>query len=214
MAAPSGTLDFYFDFISPYAYLASTQIDGLAGAFDFAVRPVPVLLAALLAHGQTKGPAEIPAKQIYMVADVVRTAKELGVPIAPPASHPFNPLLPLRVATLEPRVIDPIFAALWQKGLPVDTEESLAKVLTAAGFDGAALAKRGQTAEAKEKLRLQTDHAIAAGVFGVPTFVTRGQMFWGADRLGHLQRFLEGRGIDVDAEMKRWVGVKPTAQRH
>src|SRR5579863_2500266 len=111
MAAPTGTLAFYFDFLSPYAYLAWTQINEMTSQYEWAVREEPILLAALLAHGQTKGPAEIPAKRRYMVADVVRKARALNVPIAPPATHPFNPLLPLRVAVVEPRAIDALFVA-------------------------------------------------------------------------------------------------------
>jgi len=213
MVAPTGTLYFHFDFISPYAYLASTQIDELASHYEWRVEPVPTLLAALLAHGQTKGPAEIPAKRVYMVADVVRTARELDVPIAPPASHPFNPLLALRVATLEPRSIDPLFAAIWAKSLPVDSDEAVTRVLDDAGLDGRMLVTRAHTPEAKERLRKQTDAAIARGVFGVPTFIARDQMFWGVDRLGHLQRYFDGKGVDVEAEMKKWVNVKATAQR-
>jgi 2-hydroxychromene-2-carboxylate isomerase len=91
---------FYFDFISPYAYLASTQLDGIAARTQVTIERVPVLFAALLdAHGQ-KGPAEIPAKRRYTWKDVSRKCHAAGVPIAPPPSHPFNPLLGLRVASL------------------------------------------------------------------------------------------------------------------
>ena len=91
---------FHFDFISPYAYLAWTQIHALAARHGRSVEPVPVLFAALLDHHGTKGPAEIPAKRRYLMFDVVRKARALGVPIGPPPAHPFDPLLALRVASV------------------------------------------------------------------------------------------------------------------
>lgn len=212
-------ITFHFDFISPYAYLAWTQIDAIAKRYGRTVAPVPTLLAALLAHGATKGPAEIPAKRAYLFVDTLRTARVLGVPFGPPASHPFNPLLALRVASLEAstdelhRRVDALFTATWARGEAVDTEEGVARVLDAAGFDGKALAARGTTPDAKERLRAQTDAAIAHGVFGVPTMLADGAMFWGVDSLPHLERHLRGERIDVRAEMAKWSSVRPTASR-
>jgi len=213
MAAPSGTLAFHFDFISPYSYLAWTQIHALAGHREWAVDPIPTLLAALLAHGQTKGPAEIPDKRVYLVADTIRTARVLGVPYAPPASHPFNPLLALRVAVVEPRAIEPLFVAAWAKSRPIDSEEAVAAVLDESGLDGRSLVTRAAHPHVKWQLRKNTDEAIARGVFGVPTMIARDQMFWGVDSLPHLERFLDGGGIDVASELQKWSHVKPTASR-
>ena len=213
MAAPTGTLAFHFDFISPYAYLAWTQIHELASAFEWAVRPEPTLLAALLAHGQTKGPAEIPAKRAYMAIDVLRKAQQLGVPIAPPASHPFNPLLPLRVAVVEPRTIDALYTAVWAKSQPVDNDDAITRVLDAAGFEGKELVTKAQHPDTKWRLRKNTEEAIEKGVFGVPTMIARDQMFWGVESLGDLQRYLGGGGIDVKAALGAWASVRPTAER-
>ncbi len=210
---------FHFDFLSPYAYLAWTQIHAIAARHGRSVTHVPTLLAALLAHGATKGPAEIPAKRVYLVADTVRVARLLGVPYGPPASHPFNPLLALRIASLdgserEKRArIGALYAAAWARGEPIDTDDAAARVLDEAGLDGADLVRRAREPSAKERLRAQTDAAIARGVFGVPTMIVDGAMFWGVDSLGHLERHLRGEGIDVASEMKRWMNVRPTAQR-
>jgi 2-hydroxychromene-2-carboxylate isomerase len=222
-----GVITFHFDFISPYSYLAWTQIHALAARHGRRVVPVPTLLAALLAHGATKGPAEIPAKRAYLVVDTVRTARLLGVPLVPPASHPFNPLLPLRVASLdgtedERRArIDALFTAAWAKGEPIDTDEAVTRVL-----GDRDLATRAREPAAKERLRAQTDAAIAAGVFGVPTMNVdgsaggtsqtpnaHGDMFWGVDSLGHLERHLRGEGVDTGAEMAKWLPVRATASR-
>src|SRR5512140_3653821 len=92
---------FCFDYVSPYAYLAWTQIHALAARHGREVTPVPVLFAALLDAAGTKGPAEIPAKRGYVFKDVLRSAHRLRVPLVPPPAHPFNPLLALRVSSLD-----------------------------------------------------------------------------------------------------------------
>jgi 2-hydroxychromene-2-carboxylate isomerase len=212
-------IPFHFDFISPYAYLAWTQIHDLAARFDREVVPVPTLLAPLLAHGGTKGPAEIPAKRIYTFVDVMRSAHVLGVPMAPPPSHPFNPLVALRVASLEMpaadsrRLVTALFEAVWSTRHGVETPEKVAAIASAAGFDGADLVRRAGEQAAKDRLRKQTDDAIARGVFGVPTMFVGRAMFWGLDSLGHVARELRGEGVDVGAKMREWGGVAPSAMR-
>lgn len=210
---------FHFDFISPYAYLAWTQVHRLAERFGREVAAVPTLLAPLLAHGGTKGPAEIPAKRIYTFFDVLRSADVLGVPMAPPPSHPFNPLLALRVASLEMpledrrRLIDALYAAVWAKGQGVETPEKVARAASDAGFDGEQLVRRAGESQAKDRLRAQTDDAIARGIFGVPTMIVDGEMFWGLDSFGHLERQLRGEGLDVRTKIREWGGVAPSATR-
>ena len=215
----SSPIAFHFDFISPYAYLAWTQIHGLAARHGREVMPVPTLLAPLLAHGGTKGPAEIPAKRVYTLFDVTRSAHALGVPMAPPPSHPFNPLLALRVASLEMprddrrRLIDALYAAVWAKRQGVETPEKVAAAASEAGFDGNELVRRAGEQDAKDRLRKQTDDAIAAGIFGVPTMMVDGEMFWGLDSFGHLERQLRGEGLDVRAKAREWGRVAPSATR-
>jgi len=206
-------LVFHFDFISPYAYLAWTQIHALAARHGRGVQPVPTLLAPLLAHGGTKGPAEIPAKRAYLVLDTVRIAQHLGVPFAPPASHPFNPLLALRVATLEAGVIGALYTAAWARGEAIDSEAAVARVLDAAGFAGGDLVARAAQPEVKARLRAQTEAAIARGVFGVPTVFAGDDLFWGVDSLPHLERHLRGERIDAAAVTKAWAAVPASASR-
>src|SRR5262245_44781169 len=91
---------FYFDFVSPYAYLAWTQVHALADRRGVDVAPVPVLLAALLDENGQRGPAEIERKRAYLFKDCLRLAHHFGVPFVLPPSHPFNPLLALRVSSL------------------------------------------------------------------------------------------------------------------
>jgi 2-hydroxychromene-2-carboxylate isomerase len=208
-------LVFHFDFISPFAYLAWTQIHKLAARHEAELEPVPTLFAALLAEGKTRGPAEIPAKRRYFFRDAFRTAHLLGVPIAMPPSHPFNPLLGLRIASLplareeRAKVITALFDAIWAGGGGVETEDRMSSVLDAAGLDGPSLVARAP--QAKETLRRATDEAIAHHVFGVPTMrVIEGaeeELFWGVDSFGHLERYLTGqdplRGQDLEQLLER-----------
>jgi 2-hydroxychromene-2-carboxylate isomerase len=213
---------FLFDFISPYSYLGWTQIHGVARRAGADVEPVPVLFAALLdAHGQ-KGPGEIAPKRVYLFKDVFRRAHALGVPFAPPPAHPFNPLLALRVASLpldteaRRRLIDGLFKAVWGGGGGVESPAAVAPVLAEAGLDGEAILREAQTPEAKARLRAQTDEAVAAGAFGVPTMIVGGELFWGADSLGHLEAYLRGEDpmAGAGAELlARWMAAPATATR-
>jgi 2-hydroxychromene-2-carboxylate isomerase len=213
----------HFDFISPYAYLAWTQIHALAEKHGANVEPVPVLFAGLLQHHGTKGPAEIPAKRAYLFKDVVRIAHGFRVPIAPPASHPFNPLLPLRVASLDlpadvrKRLIDGLYAAAWAESRRVDTKEVVAEVARKVGLDPEDVLARASSDETKSRLRANTEAAIARGIFGVPTMMVgepgaENEMFWGTDSLPHLEAFL--RGEDPVAGLgAAFFDIPATAQR-
>lgn len=204
-------IDFYFDFISPYAYLGWTQIHALAARHGQTVRPIPILFAALLNHSNTRGPAEIPAKRAYLFKDTKRLAATFGVPFAPPPTHPFNPLLALRVAGVaaDTRVIDALFRATWGGGGGVETVDAIARVL---GEDARLLAEAAAPA-AKQRLRDATDAAIAAGVFGVPSMIADGELFWGCDSLPHLERFLDGDDPITPADVAAFRALVPSATR-
>jgi 2-hydroxychromene-2-carboxylate isomerase len=209
---------FLFDFISPYAYLAWTEIHGLAARHGRTVELVPVLFAALLdAHGQ-KGPAEIEAKRLYTQRDVVRKAAVRGVPIAPPASHPFNPLLALRVATASSALerdatVAALFRTTWAESEDVSDPAVVTRVLSAAGLAGAALVARAADPTIKDQLRAETAAAVAQGVFGVPTMLCDGELFWGTDSMPLLDHFLAGHGPRTAETLASWSSVRPTAIR-
>ncbi len=189
---------FFFDFISPYAYIGWSRIHALAARYGRTVEPVPVLFAGLLNHHGQKGPAEIPAKRRYVFLDCLRTATVQGLALQPPAAHPFNPLLPLRVASLpgpaaeQRAVIGALFAATWAERADVTDPDVVGEVLSRCGVDPEARLAAASAAENKLRLREATEGAIAAGVFGVPTVVADGALFWGVDSFAHLERHLEG----------------------
>ena len=172
--------DWYFDFVSPFAYLQSEQLASLAPRVT--VRYKPVLLAGLLgAHGQ-KGPAEIEGKRAFTYRFVIWQAKRLGIALKLPHEHPFNPLPLLRLAIAcdcEPSAIHRIFRFVWRDGRLPDLPIEWAELSHDLGLENADA--RIAEPEVKDTLRRYTDEAIARGVFGVPTLDLRGELFWGVD---------------------------------
>jgi 2-hydroxychromene-2-carboxylate isomerase len=172
--------DWYFDFVSPFAYLQSEQLGLFAPRLRIRYRPI--LFAAVLdKHGQ-RGPAEIPGKREFTYRFVVWQAKTLGIKLKFPPEHPFNPLPLLRLAIAcdgAPEVIHRIFRFVWRDGRLPDLPIEWAELLSA--IDRPGVDAHIATAEVKEQLRRNTDEAIARGVFGVPTLAIGDTLFWGAD---------------------------------
>jgi len=219
MSAAPPPIVFYFDFISPYAYLAWTQLHALAARHAREVVAVPVVFGAILdARGQ-KGPAEIPAKRAYLFKDCTRLAHRFGVPLVPPPSHPFNPLLALRAASLpvpapaHRAFLDALFAETWAGGRGVTEPAVIAAAADSAGLDGDQVVRDATLPETKALLRRHTDEALAAGAFGVPTMVVGDELFWGVDSLAHLDVFLDGRDPVTPAILARWADLPATAAR-
>jgi 2-hydroxychromene-2-carboxylate isomerase len=213
-------MDFYFDFISPYAYLGWTQVGALGAKVKHEVNPVPVLFAGILDALDTKGPAEVPARRTYVFKDILRVAHRTQVKIAPPQVHPFNPLLALRVAglaveaSLRTRIIDALFAAVWTEGARIDSAEHVGAALGWAGIDAAPLLARAGEPEAKNQLRGATEQAIARGVFGVPTLFVDGEMFFGFESFADVERHVRGEGPMVQQEvLQRWIEIPAAATR-
>lgn len=214
-------LYFFFDFISHNAWLAWNKVGALAETHGLVLEPVPVVFGALLkAHGQV-GPAEVPPKSRWMLWNVLRKAQQHRIPIAPPFSHPFNPLLILRLSCLELppaqrlRLIQCLFEATWMHSRAVHEETAVTQVLAEAGFDAPALLAQAGSEAIKSVLRGQTEAALSAGIFGVPSMRVRGELFWGFDDLAFLQDFLEDRDPLGGARQRYqpWFQVQPSVQR-
>lgn len=217
MSAP---IEFWFDFISPYAFLAWTQIRTIAERHARPLVVRPVLFAALLDHWGQLGPAEIAPKREHVFKQVLRRGFDLGIAIAPPPAHPFNSLLGLRLASLELpeadrlRVIDRLYSAVWRPNAPGITDPAVvAGLLDELGLAGAALIEAANAPDNKQKLMAATSEAIAKRVFGVPTMIVDGELFWGVDDLSNLERFLRGEDpIDL-AMLERWRDLPVQASR-
>ncbi len=170
--------DWYFDFISPFAYLQWRRLRQEAPSLP--LRPVPVLFAGLLAHWDNKGPVEIPPKRGWTYAHCLWIARRHGIAMQLPAGHPFNPLPLLRLAIAlgnTTQVIDRLFDFVWRDGYLPSAAIEWQRLLDELGASPAPLA----TDEVKAELKANGERALAAGVFGVPTTVIGRELFWGVD---------------------------------
>jgi hypothetical protein len=187
-------ITFYFDFISPYAWLGfQAQPEALQGISHRLIYK-PLLFGALLKHHGQLGPAEIAAKRDWTYRQVQWLAHQQGVDLQMPAAHPFNPLALLRLAVAtqtdgQPNryATEQIFRHVWCSGLDAADAERLASLSTQV-----APVQDPQSAVVKQQLQSWTQEAIAMGVFGVPSWVVDGKVFWGQDALPMLRAYLLG----------------------
>jgi 2-hydroxychromene-2-carboxylate isomerase len=201
------TVDWYFDFISPYSYLGLHRPPS-----GVSVRMRPVLFAGLLNHFGHKGPAEIPAKRLWTYRSCVWLAKQLGVPFRFPALHPFNSLHHLRLCLAAggtEQAIRTIFDDIWTSGADAADPVRFKALCQKLGVQQSELG----TQEVKDQLKRNGEDAIAAGVFGVPSFVADGEVFWGADSIDFLNAFLADRAVLHNDEMKRVASLPVGAAR-
>ena len=220
MRASMSVIRFCFDYISSNAYVAWKALPKLAEKYGATIEPVPVLFAGFLEASGQLGPAEVPAKALWMAKNNYRKAALLGIPLNPPAFHPFNPLLALRVsslpldATARDTLIDALFDAVWVRGLHVSEPAVVERLGDEVGLAGATLVAEAQRPETKARLRQQTDDAIARGVFGVPTMEVGEELFWGYDDFPYLELFLAGKDpFDAAAWKEHFRPVQRSAMR-
>ena len=191
-------VEFFFDYLSPYAYLAWPQIRHVCARNEAELVVTPVLLAGLLQHWGQLGPAEIPPKMMFAFKDCARSAALLDVPFRAPRFHPFNPLIALRASlskvagAQQTKVVNALFHAGWGTGADLGSADSITRILDGAGLDGEALVLRTTEGAVKEALRSATRRAVDHGVFGVPTMIVGGELFWGSDQMAHVERRLLG----------------------
>jgi len=197
----------YFDFVSPFAYICLHRLKELPA--DLAIEYKPVLFAGILNHWGQKGPAELPTKRRYTYRWSHWWARSLGLPLRYPAAHPFNPLHHLRLAIAcgsTPEAIRAIFEDIWTTGADASDPVRLSELSKRLGVTE-------QDPKAKDILRSNTEAAVARGVFGVPTFEVDGELFWGADSIEFLQAFLKDPAVVRNEEMRRLDGLPVAAAR-
>ncbi len=183
------TIEFLFDVGSPTAYLAWHRLKGVAARTGAPLVPVPILLGGVFKATGGAPPGQVAAKGRWMNEDMARYAARDGVELAMNPHFPVNTLAMMRIlAGLQgdarfDGVTDTLFAAMWQQKRNMADTEQLAEVLTAGGHDAAALMELAQSPEAKQRLIINTEAAVARGVFGAPTCFVAGQMHFGQDRI-------------------------------
>ena len=183
------TADWYFDFISPYAYLQAARLNELSTLVN--IRARPVLFAGLLNHHGQLGPAEIAPKRQFIFRQALWLAKRQGIPMKLPPAHPFKPLPALRLAIAmdcDIRAVKTIFDFIWRDGRDVDNPQDWEQLTDTLGLGN--VDERLSDPSVKQALRDNTDEAIAQGVFGVPTLVVDNEIFWGHDTADLLVDYL------------------------
>lgn len=209
-------LTFWFDVVSPYAWLAFDRLPQALEGCSYSVRYQPVLFAGLLKTWGQKGPAEITPKRAWTYRQVAWLAHAQGTRLQLPRPHPFNPLALQRLAvaaseaggTPNRRVVEQLFRHVWCRDGADPNEPAALAALTQA------VAPRRDPAsdEVKQQLRDATEAAVALGVFGVPTIACEGRQFWGLDALPMLRAALQHDvwfdGPDWDAAAQQPAGVQ------
>ena len=194
-------LEFFFDYGSPYSYLADTQLAVLRARTGCELVYRPMLLGGVFKATGNHSPAVEPvaAKRDYGMLELRRWIAHLGVPFQMNAHFPINTLLLMRAAhAAEQHGVFPAFhaalyPAFWVRSENLGDPAVVARVLGAAGLDGPALLAAAEGDAAKSALRATTEEAVARGVFGAPSFFVDDELFWGNDRLDFVERALRGR---------------------
>ncbi|MCU1127044.1 2-hydroxychromene-2-carboxylate isomerase [Stenotrophomonas maltophilia] len=206
------TLRWYFDFISPYSYLHWQKLKQLP---QFAqIQTVPIAFGAVLHHLGNLGPAEIPAKRRFIYRQLLWTAQAEGTPLRFPPGHPFNPLSALRLclaAGASTQAVDMLFDWIWRDGNAADSAEALREPAAQLGIEDVETAISAPAV--KEQLRRNTEAAISAGVFGVPTLAIDGELFWGNDAHPLMAAVLADPGLLQQPEWQRLASLPVAVQR-
>ncbi len=196
MAKP---IEFHFDFSSPYSYIASEQIDQLAARHGRTVAYKPLLLGAIFKVTGGMPLTELcEPKARYAVRDFSRSARYAGVPFRRPTRFPIASIAAARAVLWlqqhRPELATPFIHAVYRAFFVDDRDISDAAVVgeiaQGLGIDSTQLTAGVQQPEIKERLKTQVDQAIAAGIFGAPTIIVDGELFWGNDRLPQIERWL------------------------
>lgn len=199
----------YFDFVSPYAYLQSEMLGRFDGRLE--LTPVPVLFAGLLNHWGTVGPAEVGPKRAWTYRETLLLADRADIPMRYPPGHPFNPLPALRLAIAAGATWDAvhgIFRFIWQEGGDMGDPAAVAEMAGRLGIDDAQ-ARLAEPA-VKDRLRTNTEEAVEAGIFGVPTVRVDGENFWGVGATDLVLAYLDDPAI-LDTEAQRHAANLPAA---
>jgi 2-hydroxychromene-2-carboxylate isomerase len=200
-------VDWYFDFISPFSYLASASLERLPANIE--LRPRPILFAGLLQHWDTRGPAEIEPMRRFTFRHIRWLADRDGIELRFPPMHPFNPLKLLRLCIAlggDLELARRLFRFVWAQGRSTDNPGDWQALLAELGARDAD--ERIADPGVKDTLRCNTEQALDAGVFGVPGFVVDGEVFWGYDAMDFLCAFVENPRL-LDAPGMRAADALP-----
>ena len=192
------TLEFFFDYGSPYSYLADTQVEAIAARAGAVLERRPMLLGGVFKATGNVSPADFAPKSSWTSFDMALWARHYGVPFARNPYFPVNTLNLMRGAAaaqidgLFDRYHPAIFRAMWVEGRNLNDTAEVTTVLEGAGLDPARFGNRIASQDVKDRLKSTTEEAVARGVFGAPTSFVGEQMFFGNDRLAFVESALKG----------------------
>jgi 2-hydroxychromene-2-carboxylate isomerase len=174
---PARSLDFWFDYTCPYAYLGGAQAPALAARMGVELTYRPLLLGGVFRANDT--PQKLfatlsPAKAAHNMADLQRWARRFGVTLTMPPDHPMRSVEALRATlatAIAPRVVDAFYRAYWVENADIGDRAVIARIVSSCGHDRDRVLAAIDTPAIKEDLRARTDEAIALGIFGVPSWV-------------------------------------------
>jgi len=197
-------IDFYLDFTSPYAYLASTQIEALAARYDYSAVWRPFLIGATFKLTGRKALIQHPLVWDYSLADVQRTARLLGQPVGIPVKFPILSVKAARLfyyfqdrdadQVIAKKFAAAVFKAYFVEQRDITDDEVLGQITTTFGIDAIRVGEIVKSAEMKARFKSEVDAALEREVFGAPMMIVKDEMFWGVDKLEQLEKWLETGG--------------------
>ena len=200
------TLEFYYDYGSPYSYLADTQVEAIAKRTGAALVRKPMLLGGVFKATGNASPMTVELKSKWSAFDMPMWARHYGVPFQRNPFFPVNTLQIMRGAVAAeiggflPAYVEAMFHHMWEAPKKLDEPEVIRAALDESGFDGASLLQRIQDPEVKQALLQNTEQSVARGTFGSPTFYVGEEIWFGKDRLRDVEDYLSresGRGRDA-----------------
>lgn len=198
----AAAIEFYFDFSSPYGYLAARRIDAVAEEYGREVAWKPFLLGALFKTTGSQPLLDIPLKGDYARRDLARSARRFDIPLVLPEAFPFMSVAACRAtywlgergAADAKKLAAALFDAAFGAGQSISRPEEVAAIAAALGHDEDEVRAAVQDQRIKDLLRREVDAAIAKGVFGSPYIIVDGEPFWGFDRLDEIALWLKTGG--------------------
>jgi 2-hydroxychromene-2-carboxylate isomerase len=190
-------VEFFFDLSSPYSYLAATQMKPIAERTGAEIAWRPMVLGAVFKTVGNEMPARVPHKARWMGNDLSRWAEHYGVPFRFSSHFPSNAIKAMRLVLVDDAKAAAVamagFRAMWADDRDITDDAELRRIAADGGLDAAAALQAIEKPEVKERLRANTEEAIARGAFGAPTMLVGDQLFWGNDRLHFVEAALRGK---------------------
>ncbi|MBV1911778.1 MAG: 2-hydroxychromene-2-carboxylate isomerase [Kangiellaceae bacterium] len=209
-------LEFYFDYLSPYAYFAWNKVEKLCSSHSIELIIKPIVFGKLLDHWGQLGPAEIPPKREWLIKYCLYYAQQNELPLLFPKKHPFNSLTALRVSLKEvsgayqSKLVSAIFNSGWGKGADIGYNHVISEIIRNVGLDPQEVIDRVTKDETKLLLKESTNEAISKGVFGIPTIIYGEELFWGNDQFEYLSQIIKGK-YKANNKLVRDIISKPSA---